>query len=1141
MPARAAPDFVALQQDREPELQDLGVGQARVGHVGLHHGRSGIAVAGTAAPRDGLVVLVAGVAEGEVVHGGLAARHHAQGAEQCVGDAGGGFHIAGHHRSRRVRVEHAAGRDDHLQRLQAAGIERDVVIDQGAERIQHRRHADRGGRVEVVGLLRAGAGEVDGGPALRGIDPHSHPDLRAVVQRQGELAVLQAGDDAAHRFFGVVLHMAHVGLHHVQTELRHHAAQLLHALLVGGDLGPEVGHVLLRVAAGVFAALQQRQHLGLAQHAAFDQLDVVDLHALFLDAGRERRHRPRRGAADVGMVAARADVKGGLGTLADIHRRDHRDVGQVGAAVVRVVEHIHIAGLHAAGVFADDRLDALAHGAQVHGHMGCVGDQVAPGIEQRTRKVEPLLDVHRVGGVLQLQAHLFGDVHEQVVEHLQQHRVDRGAGRVLRGARHAPLQHQVVQLGEAGLPARLHHGGGVLLGNDGRARNGIAGAQVFAHHQGGVQPLAVGVQAHRVAAGDFTGAVQRQPGLGRRIARDHRLHRHRLHDQALAGHEEGEALAVGRLERRLDIGHAAERHDQRRVAALVAQVDPAVHLQLAVADLLLLQFVAGGLGQRIELRGHRCHGVGLQHPLDRLLADHVLVGQAHAVGAEHTGQRMHEHPAHAQGVGHQASVLAAGATEALQGVAGDVVTARHRDLLDRIGHLLHRDADEALGHRLGRAAGLARQRVELRSHRLGAQGFVGLGAEHAGEIRRLDLAEHDVRIGHGQRAAAPVTGRAGVGAGALRADAEARSVEAQDGAAAGRHGVDAHHRRAHAHAGHLGLELALEGAGVVGHIGRGAAHVEADHLPVASQGRGAGHADDAAGRAGQDGVLALEVVGVGQAAAGLHEEQRHTRHLGRHLVDIAPQDGREVGVDHGGVAPAHELHHGAGLVRGADLGEAGLPGQPGRCLFMRRMPVTVHEHDGHAAQAGIEGRPQPLAQVGFVQRLQHAAVGSQTFLGFDDPAVEQLGQHDLAVEQAGPVLVGDAQRIAEAAGGHQQRGLALALQQRIGGHGGAHLHAGHLRRRHRLIGPQAQQMADAGHRRVAVLLRVLGQQLVGGQAAVGAAGHDVGEGAAPVDPELPAVVGCRVHGLRVMRRSVPPGRTCRRAPATGARVRRCRG
>ena len=68
---------------------------------------------------------------------------------------------------------------------------------------------------------------------------------------------------------------------------------------------------------------------------------------------------------------------------------------------------------------------------------------------------------------------------------------------------------------------------------------------------------------------------------------------------------------------------------------------------------------------------------------------------------------MREHAVHAQRIGHAAGVLSAGAAEALQRVAGDVVTARHRDALDRVGHVLHRDLQEALGQRLGRGHGPA--------------------------------------------------------------------------------------------------------------------------------------------------------------------------------------------------------------------------------------------------------------------------------------------------------------------------------------------------------------------------------------------------------------------------------------------------
>ena len=65
----------------------------------------------------------------------------------------------------------------------------------------------------------------------------------------------------------------------------------------------------------------------------------------------------------------------------------------------------------------------LAHRAQVHRHVRRVGDQVAVGVEQRAGEIEPLLDVDRVRGVGERHAHLLGDRHEQVVEHLEQHRV----------------------------------------------------------------------------------------------------------------------------------------------------------------------------------------------------------------------------------------------------------------------------------------------------------------------------------------------------------------------------------------------------------------------------------------------------------------------------------------------------------------------------------------------------------------------------------------------------------------------------------------------------------------------------------------------------------------------------------------------
>src|SRR5262249_59060393 len=53
----------------------------------------------------------------------------------------------------------------------------------------------------------------------------------------------------------------------------------------------------------------------------------------------------------------------------------------------------------------------------------------------------------------------------------------------------------------------------------------------------------------------------------------------------------------------------------------------------------------------------------------------------------------------------------------------------------------------------------------------------------------------------------------------------------------------------------------------------------------------------------------------------------------------------------------------------------------------------------------------------------------------------------------------------------------------------------------------ADEIADALHRGVAIGLGVVGKKLVGDERAVRPASDHVGEGAAAVDPEIPAAVG----------------------------------
>ena len=110
---------------------------------------------------------------------------------------------------------------------------------------------------------------------------------------------------------------------------------------------------------------------------------------------------------------------------------------------------------------------------------------------------------------------------------------------------------------------------------------------------------------------------------------------------------------------------------------------------------------------------------------------------------------MDQHRFHAERIGDQAGVLAAGAAEAVEQVFGHVVAALHRDLLDGVGHVLDGDGDEAFGDCLRRAAvaDLAGKRFELSAHHIGVERLVLAGAED----RREEIAAAACRASHWRR------------------------------------------------------------------------------------------------------------------------------------------------------------------------------------------------------------------------------------------------------------------------------------------------------------------------------------------------------------------------------------------------------
>ena len=84
--------------------------------------------------------------------------------------------------------------------------------------------------------------------------------------------------------------------------------------------------------------------------ALVDEQHIVDQHAFLVDAAAVGRHRSWRDPADVGMMTARRDEGGRLGFVAIEDRHDHRDVRQVRAAAIGIVQHIGVAAPDAAAV-----------------------------------------------------------------------------------------------------------------------------------------------------------------------------------------------------------------------------------------------------------------------------------------------------------------------------------------------------------------------------------------------------------------------------------------------------------------------------------------------------------------------------------------------------------------------------------------------------------------------------------------------------------------------------------------------------------------------------------------------------------------------------------------------------------------------
>ena len=134
------------------------------------------------------------------------------------------------------------------------------------------------------------------------------------------------------------------------------------------------------------------------------------------------------------------------------------------------------------------------------------------------------------------------------------------------------------------------------------------------------------------------------------------------------GHEEAVPGAMQLEEGGRHLVRGRPRHRQRDVRASVLDVAAALDARLRGRDALPLELVHG---RRLQLRqggGHRGAAGLLERRLDAAFAQCPHVREAHAVGAEHAGERVQEHLRHPERVGDQAGVLACRAAEAAEHV-----------------------------------------------------------------------------------------------------------------------------------------------------------------------------------------------------------------------------------------------------------------------------------------------------------------------------------------------------------------------------------------------------------------------------------------------------------------------------------------
>ncbi len=422
-----------------------------------------------------------------------------------------------------------------------------------------------------------------------------------------------------------------------------------------------------------------------------------------------------------------------------------------------------------------------------------------------------------------------------------------------------------------------------------------------------------------------------------------------------------------------------------------------------------------------------------------------IVGHQQSRRREHARVGRHDHGGHAEFFRDPRRVQRTGAAERHDGIAARIAAPLGRDLLDCAHDIGFRQPDDAVGQFLYRHLQFGRKRGEDGVRSVGIDLHLtaekGVGA---------DAAPDHMRVGDGRkRPAAPVARGSRIGSRRLRADSQqAAVVDPGDRAAARPHrrdvddrrldrqAVDPRHRR---QVGHT--------VGDQRDVGTGPPHIEGDEVLRAGRrhlAQGADHACRGSGEQGGDGI------------AG-HGFRRHPPAVRLHHAEAAvktvrlqrPHESAEIPLD-------HRLDIGGQRRRRSPLvlaelachfmaaGNADLRIERAhnvrQSVFVRWVEVAVEETNGDRIIGCAGKRRLDHAPGGSgVERADDVPIGGHALVDLEGiaPGGHRLRLAVMQVVNRGLVVTLQQHQVPRALG-HEKADLgALALEDRVGGNGGA--------------------------------------------------------------------------------------------------------